>query len=151
EEVRERFGVGPDKVIEVQALAGDPVDNVPGVPGIGVKTGAQLIAEFGSLDALLARAHEIRQPKRRENLIAFADQARLSRDLVRLKDDVPMPERVGDFAVRRPDPEVLLGFLREMGFRALTARVERRLADGGATIPPAPVSPETLERRYEIV
>ncbi|MGH6815383.1 MAG: 5'-3' exonuclease, partial [Hyphomicrobiaceae bacterium] len=90
DEVIEKFGVGPDRVVDVQALAGDSTDNVPGVPGIGVKTGAELIKEYGDLDTLLARAAEIKQPKRREKLLAFADQARLSRELVRLKDDVPV-------------------------------------------------------------
>src|SRR4029450_7689993 len=85
DEVREKFGVGPDKVIDVQALAGDSVDNVPGVPGIGVKTAAELIITYGDLDTLLMRAGEIKQPKRRENLLANADKARISRDLVTLK------------------------------------------------------------------
>ena len=89
-EVFEKFGVAPEKVIEVQALAGDSVDNVPGVPGIGIKTAAQLITEYGDLDTLLARAGEIKQPKRREKLIEFANQGRLSRDLVTLKGDVPV-------------------------------------------------------------
>ncbi|MGB1987807.1 MAG: 5'-3' exonuclease, partial [Parvibaculales bacterium] len=89
--VVEKFGVGPDKVIDVQALAGDSVDNVPGVPGIGIKTAAQLIDEYGDLDTLLARAEEIKQNKRRENLIEFAEQARISRELVTLKRDTPMP------------------------------------------------------------
>ncbi|MET4699097.1 DNA polymerase-1 [Constrictibacter sp. MBR-5] len=134
EEVRERFGVGPELVVDVQALAGDSVDNVPGVPGIGVKTGAQLVLEYGGLDALLERAHEIKQPKRRENLIAFADQARLSRDLVRLRADVPTEEGIDDFVVRQPDPDTLLGFLREQGFRSITARAERQLAGSGAPV-----------------
>ena len=89
--VMEKFGVAPARVIDVQALAGDSVDNVPGVPGIGIKTAAQLIDEFGDLDALLARAEEIKQPKRRENLVNFAEQARISRDLVTLRRDAPMP------------------------------------------------------------
>ena len=90
EEVMEKFGVPPEKVIDVQALAGDSTDNVPGVPGIGVKTAAELITEYGDLDSLLAAAGAIKQPKRREKLIEFAEQARVSRDLVRLKDDVPL-------------------------------------------------------------
>ena len=90
DEVRERFGVPPDKVVDVQALAGDSTDNVPGVPGIGVKTAAELINEYGDLETLLARAGEIKQPKRRERLTEFAMQARLSLDLVTLKDDVPL-------------------------------------------------------------
>ncbi|HRD77082.1 MAG TPA: 5'-3' exonuclease H3TH domain-containing protein, partial [Hyphomicrobiaceae bacterium] len=88
-EVIEKFGVPPEKVVDVQSLAGDSVDNVPGVPGIGIKTAAELITQYGDLDTLLAKAGEIKQPKRRERLIEFADQARVSRDLVRLKDDVP--------------------------------------------------------------
>ncbi|MED5324058.1 MAG: 5'-3' exonuclease H3TH domain-containing protein, partial [Pseudomonadota bacterium] len=96
--VIEKFGVGPGRVIDVQALAGDSVDNVPGVPGIGIKTAAQLIGEFGDLDALLARAEEIKQPKRRENLMNFAEQARISRELVTLRRDAPMPVALKDMA-----------------------------------------------------
>jgi len=130
--VVEKFGVGPDKVIEVQALAGDSVDNVPGVPGIGVKTAALLINEYGDLETLLARAGEIKQPKRRQNLIEFADLARVSRELVTLKDDVPVEQTLDSFAVREPDPEILLPFLREQGFKSLVARIESRLGDAGA-------------------
>src|SRR3546814_4743787 len=140
DEGRERCGVGPELVVDVQALAGDSVDNVPGVPGIGVKTGAQLVLEYGGLDALLERAAEIKQPKRRENLIAFADQARLSRDLVRLRMDVPTEESIDDFVVRKPDPEVLLGFLRDQGFRSIVTRAERQLADAGLPMPAVPAS-----------
>ena len=89
DEVVEKFGVLPDKVIDIQSLAGNSTDNVPGVPGIGIKTAAELIKEYGDLDTLLARAGEIKQPKRREKLIEFAGQARISRELVRLKEDVP--------------------------------------------------------------
>ncbi|MEQ9046568.1 MAG: DNA polymerase I [Sneathiellaceae bacterium] len=122
-EVLEKFGVAPDRVVDVQALAGDATDNVPGVPGIGVKTAAQLIGEFGDLDSLLARAGEIKQPKRRENLLAFADQARISRDLVRLRDDVPIDGALDDFAIRPIEEARLIGFLDEMEFRTLKARV----------------------------
>ena len=90
-EVIEKFGVSPDKVVDVQSLAGDSTDNVPGVPGIGIKTAAELINRFGDLDNLLAMADTIKQPKRRENLINYAEQARLSRQLVQLKDDVELP------------------------------------------------------------
>ena len=90
-EVIEKFGLGPEKVIEIQALAGDSVDNVPGAPGIGIKTAAQLLTEYGDLDTLLERAHEIKQPKRRETLMTHADQVRLSRELVRLATDAPVP------------------------------------------------------------
>ncbi|MGQ0671661.1 MAG: DNA polymerase I [Hyphomicrobium sp.] len=133
DEVIEKFGVPPEKVVDVQSLAGDSVDNVPGVPGIGIKTGAELIIEYGDLDTLLARAGEIKQPKRREKLIAFADQARISRDLVRLKDDVPDVVPVTAFGVHEPDPAALLGFLREMEFNTLTRRIADKL---GVEAPP---------------
>ena len=135
DEVIEKFGVPPDKVVDVQSLAGDSTDNVPGVPGIGVKTAAELIKEYGDLDALLARAGEIKQPKRREKLIEFADQARISRELVRLKDDVPDMIPADALGVRDPDPAELLGFLRVMEFNTLT----RRIAEGLGAEPPAPV------------
>ncbi|HEY0052799.1 MAG TPA: DNA polymerase, partial [Caulobacteraceae bacterium] len=128
EAVFEKFGVTPDKVVEVQALIGDSVDNVPGAPGIGPKTAAQLIHEFGDLDTLLARAGEIKQPKRRETLIEFADQIRLSRELVKLTCDAPAPEPIEDCALRDPDPAVLAGFLDVMEFRGLA----RRVGDGKA-------------------
>ncbi len=140
-EVVEHFGVGPEKVVDVQALAGDPTDNVPGVPGIGVKTAAQLINEYGDLDNLLAHAEEIKQPKRRENLINFADLARLSRELVRLKDDVPLDETVADFEVKQPEPDILLPFLEQQGFKSLIARERARFGitdAGGAADPAAP-------------
>ena len=124
--VIEKFGVGPERVIDVQALAGDSVDNVPGVPGIGIKTAAQLIAEFGDLDALLARAEEIKQPKRRENLVNFAEQARISRDLVTLRRDAPMPVALTDMARAAPVAENLVGFLKAMEFTTLTGRLAER-------------------------
>ena len=145
DEVREKFGVGPDKVIDVQALAGDSSDNVPGVPGIGVKTAAELINAYGDLDQVLARASEIKQPKRRENLIAFADQALLSRDLVRLKDDVPVTEPLSSFGLRPPDPETLVGFLRAQDFVRLVARIESRLAAEGVTLKGAVSAAEAAE------
>src|SRR4029079_16732684 len=135
DEVRERFGVTPDKVIDVQALAGDSTDNVPGVPGIGVKTAAELINEYGDLETLLQRANEIKQPKRREKLTEFAMQARLSRALVTLRDDVPITVRVEQLGVREPEPESLLGFLREMEFSTLT----KRIAEGLKVEAPPPV------------
>jgi len=121
-EVMERFGVSPSKVIEVQALAGDASDNVPGVPGIGVKTAAELINAYGDLETLLARAGEIKQPKRRETLLANAEKARVSLRLVTLDDHVAVPEKPEHFLVREPTPSVLIGFLREMEFAALTKR-----------------------------
>lgn len=134
DEVIEKFGVPPEKVIDVQALAGDSTDNVPGVPGIGVKTAAELINTYGDLDALLARAGEIKQPKRREKLIEFAEQARISRQLVSLKDDVPDADPVDSFGVQDPDPEALIGFLRRMEFNTLTRRIAEKL---GVEAPPA--------------
>lgn len=127
-EVYEKFGVGPEKMVDLQALIGDSVDNVPGAPGIGPKTAAQLLDEYGDLDTLLARAGEIKQPKRRETLINFADQIRLSRELVRLTCDAPAPEAIADFAVRDPDPATLSAFLETMEFRSL----QRRVGDGKA-------------------
>ncbi len=134
DEVIEKFGVPPEKVVDVQSLAGDSVDNVPGVPGIGIKTAAELINEYGDLDSLLARAGEIKQPKRREKLIEFAEQARISRDLVRLKDDVAVTMPVEAFGVTEPDHAQLLGFLQQMEFNSLTRRIAEKL---GAEPPPA--------------
>jgi len=123
DQVVEKFGVGPQKVVEVQALAGDSVDNVPGVPGIGVKTGALLINEYGDLETLLARASEIKQTKRRENLIEFADQARVSRQLVQLDCDVAVEAGLEEFGLMDADPKKLIGFLKTMEFTALTRRI----------------------------
>ena len=121
--VVEKFGVGPEKVVDVQSLAGDSTDNVPGVPGIGIKTAAELINNFGDLDSLLKQADSIKQPKRRQNLIEFADQARISRDLVRLKQNVPVETPVSDFEVRDIEAPKLLAFLRGMEFSTLTKRI----------------------------
>jgi len=134
EEVMEKFGVPPEKVVDVQALAGDSTDNVPGVPGIGVKTAAELINTYGDLDTLLERAGEIKQPKRREKLIAFADQARVSRELVRLKNDVVTAVAADALGVHDPDPATLLGFLQSMEFNTLTRRIAEAM---GAEPPPA--------------
>lgn len=122
-EVVERFGVAPEKVIEVQALAGDSVDNVPGVPGIGVKTAALLINEYGDLETLLERAGEINQPKRRESLQNFADQARLSKTLVTLEDKVPLEVPLDQIAVRDRDGPMLIAFCKALEFSTLTRRV----------------------------
>ncbi|MEM7188073.1 MAG: DNA polymerase I [Pseudomonadota bacterium] len=127
DEVVAKFGVAPDKVIDVQSLAGDSVDNVPGAPGIGIKTAAQLINEYGDLDTLLARAEEIKQPKRRQTLIEKADQIRISRDLVTLKKDVEVEHHLDEFALGAPDADTLLGFLAEMEFRTLTTRIAEHL------------------------
>ncbi len=136
EAVMEKFGVTPDKVVDVQALAGDSTDNVPGVPGIGVKTAAQLINEYGDLETLLARAGEIKQPKRREALQQNAELARISKRLVQLRDDVPTPAEPDAFDKRRPDPNVLLPWLEQQGFKSLSAKYSKEL--GEATNPVAP-------------
>lgn len=122
-EVFEKFGVGPEKVIEVQSLIGDSTDNVPGVPGIGVKTAAQLIGEYGDLETLLNRASEIKQEKRRQTLIDNAEQARLSKQLVTLDQHVALEVPVGDLAVHEPDYKKLIAFLKAMEFNTLTRRV----------------------------
>ncbi|MSO67337.1 MAG: DNA polymerase I [Pseudolabrys sp.] len=125
-EVIEKFGVGPDKVIEVQALIGDSSDNVPGVPGIGVKTAAQLIGEYGDLETLLKRAKEIKQDKRRESLIANAELARLSKRLVTLDRNVPLDVAVDELAVHEPDYKNLIAFLKAMEFSTITRRVAEK-------------------------
>src|ERR1700720_2109814 len=121
-EVIEKFGVPPEKVVEVQALIGDSTDNVPGVPGIGVKTAAQLISEYGDLETLLKRAAEIKQEKRRQSLIEFAEQARLSKRLVLLDDHVKTVESLdrlfheGATCVEGADPTTLIAFIKAMEF-----------------------------------
>jgi DNA polymerase I len=138
-EVFEKFGVAPDKVIDVQALAGDSVDNVPGVPGIGIKTGAQLITEYGDLETLLSRAGEIKQQKRRENLIEFADQARLSKRLVTLEDHVPLAHDVGDFAVDTPRASELIGFLKALEFVSFTKKIAGELEVDSSVVEPSAI------------
>jgi DNA polymerase I len=122
-EVIEKFGVPPAKVIEVQALIGDSTDNVPGVPGIGVKTAAQLIGEYGDLETLLKRAGEIKQDKRRQALVDNAEAARISKKLVTLDDRVPLEVPIEDLGVHEPDYKALIAFLKAMGFKTLTQRV----------------------------
>ncbi|VAW19155.1 DNA polymerase I [hydrothermal vent metagenome] len=123
DEVEQKFGVGPDKVIEVQSLAGDSVDNVPGVPGIGLKTAALLINQYGDLENLLANANEITQNKRRQNLIEFAEQARISHQLVRLKTDVPVEHCLADMARQPLAPATLIPFLKAMELNRFSRRV----------------------------
>ncbi|NRB34679.1 MAG: DNA polymerase I [Rhodobacteraceae bacterium] len=130
--VVEKFGVGPARVVDVQALAGDSVDNVPGAPGIGIKTAALLINEYGSLEELLDRAEEIKQPKRRQSLIDNRVQIELSKKLVQLDEATPLDFTLDDLELRDPDPETLLGFLTEMEFRTIT----RRIADQLGVEPP---------------
>ena len=122
-EVVEKFGVPPNRVVDVQSLAGDSTDNVPGVPGIGIKTAAELINQFGDLDTLLAGAETIKQPKRRENLMNFAEQARISRELVRLKDDVPLDNNISSLIRPHRDIDRLSAFLSQQGFNSLLASI----------------------------
>ncbi|KQZ80803.1 DNA polymerase I [Mesorhizobium sp. Root157] len=122
-EVIEKWGVPPEKMIDLQALTGDSVDNVPGVPGIGPKTAAQLLEQFGDLDTLLARAAEIKQEKRRQSIIDNSDKARVSRQLVTLKRDVPVTETPDDFTLEPPNGPKLIAFLKAMEFSTLTRRV----------------------------
>jgi DNA polymerase-1 len=136
-EVIEKFGVPPEKVVEVQALAGDSVDNVPGVPGIGVKTAAQLIIEYGDLDTLLARAGEIKQPKRREALLENAEKARISRQLVLLDDKVKLDVPLEELVVHEPDARRLIAFTKAMEFSTLTKRVAEY-----SQIDPSDVAPQ---------
>jgi DNA polymerase-1 len=160
DEVIEKFGVPPDKVVEVQALAGDSVDNVPGVPGIGIKTAAQLINDYGDVETLLARAGEITQPKRRAALIDNAAMARLSRQLVKLDDHVPLDVPLDDLAVHEPDSRRLIAFLKAMEFNTLTRRVAdyaeadisaiepdaRLKADGAGAATETPTGPRTAHK-----
>ena len=159
EQVEEKFGVGPDRVIDVQSLAGDSVDNVPGAPGIGVKTAALLINEYGDLDTLLERAGEIKQPKRRQTLIDYADQIRVSRDLVTLKQDMDLDIDLAEMDVREPVADDLLGFLSLMEFRTLSTRIAAKLGveapviaepEGAAPVAAAAVAGFDAEK-YECV
>ena len=158
-EVIEKFGVPPEKVIEVQALIGDSTDNVPGVPGIGVKTAAQLISEYGDLETLLARAGEIKQDKRRQTLIDNAEKARISKRLVTLDQNVKLEVPVDDLAVHEPDYKQLIAFLKAMEFSTLTRRVAEKSgidaneieADAQAVVgqarrPPPPPAPRARGR-----
>ncbi|MCE8552751.1 DNA polymerase I [Ruegeria pomeroyi] len=159
--VFEKFGVFPDRVVDVQALAGDSVDNVPGAPGIGVKTAALLINEFGSLEELLDRAEEIKQPKRRQTLIDMRAQIELSKRLVALDANTPLDFTLDDLELRDPDPEKLLGFLAEMEFRTLTKRIADKLGAEAPVITevpapatedaPAPEQPPFDASKYECV
>ncbi|TNE69872.1 MAG: DNA polymerase I [Rhodobacteraceae bacterium] len=138
EGVEEKFGVGPERVVDVQALAGDSVDNVPGAPGIGLKTAALLINEFGDLDSLLARAEEIKQPKRRETLIDKAEQIRISRELVKLVCDMELDFTLDTLEVQEPDADKLLDFLSKMEFRTIVKRVSDKFGVAASAIPEAP-------------
>lgn len=139
DEVFEKFGVAPNRVVDVQSLAGDSVDNVPGAPGIGLKTAALLINEYGDLETLLERAGEIKQPKRRQTLIDNAELIRISRRLVQLDDQVPLDFALDSLEVKQPEPDTILAFLNEMEFRTLTKRVADKL-NVEAPAAPAPAA-----------
>jgi len=147
DEVREKFGVGPDRVVDVQALAGDSIDNVPGAPGIGIKTAAQLIEEYGDLETLLARAGEIKQPKRRQTLIDFADQIRISKRLVELDCGMELDFALDTLEMREPEADALLEFLTRMEFRTLTTRVADRF---GAEVPTPVEAPAAALTKAEL-
>ncbi|MEO1193391.1 MAG: DNA polymerase I [Pseudomonadota bacterium] len=151
-EVAEKFGVSPDRVVDVQALAGDSVDNVPGVPGIGIKTAAQLLETYGTLEELLERAEEIKQPKRRQNLIDFAEQARISKRLVTLHSEVPLEEDLESFTLKDPKSDDLRAFLERYEFRSVLTRLADQLNGGEtATEEKSEPDPGPDEARYELV
>jgi len=135
-EVIEKWGVPPEKMVDLQAMTGDSSDNVPGIPGIGPKTAAQLIEQFGDLDTLLARAEEIPQKKRRENIIAYAEQARISRELVKLCADVPLDIGLDGLVLEPQDGPKLVGFLKAMEFTTLTRRVAEATGTDASAIEP---------------
>lgn len=145
---QEKFGVPPQRVIDVQALAGDSSDNIPGVPKIGIKTAAELINRFGDLDTLLASTDEITQTKRRENLQEFADLARISRQLVTLKRDVPLEQHWQEFLYRPPNPEVLSAFFQKMGFQSLQKRLGEFFLDA---LKPAEEAVSLAKPEYSLV
>jgi len=153
DEVVKKFGVGPDKVVEVQSLIGDTSDNIPGVPGIGVKTAAQLIGDYGDLETLLARVEEIKQPKRRESLIEHAEAARISHVLATLKTDLDLELTLDDLSVKAPEPDALLDFMDLMEFRTLRRRAEADFAADGADIEMAddPAAADFEPDKYECV
>jgi DNA polymerase-1 len=144
-EVIEKWGVPPEKMIDLQAMTGDSVDNVPGVPGIGPKTAAQLLEQFGDLDTLLERAGEIKQEKRRLTIIENADKARISRELVRLKDDVPVTDGLDELVLQQPDGPKLIAFLKTMEFSTLTRRVAEATGTDVQAIAPATVAIDTTD------
>lgn len=146
EEVLEKFGVKPEKVVDVQALAGDSSDNVPGVPGIGVKTAAELINQYGSLESLLEKATEIKQPKRRQNLIEFAEMARVSKKLVQLESQAPIETSLDEFEKQVPDFEEARTFLEQQNFHSVINRLKLKKEES-----PSPIQQEKKEATYETV
>ena len=152
-DVKEKFGVLPDKVVDVQALSGDSIDNVPGVPGIGPKTAAELINTFGSLEEVLANASQIKQNKRRETLLANIENARISKQLVTLKNDVPVTENIEDFKCLAPDKKTLMDFIEKYELKSLKARAEKWVNDQCALFcatPSESLRPE-IKKEYQLI
>lgn len=155
EQVQEKFGVPPEKVLDVLSMMGDSADNIPGIPGIGPKTATELVNQFGSLEAVLDGAASIKQNKRRENILANKDMALLSRDLIRLKEDVELPVAIDELAVRDVDPAIINAFLHEHGFKSLYNKVVQ-LAGDPRPVPPMSSEPahrhdSTSESRFHLV
>ena len=154
EDVKEKFGVYPDKVVDVQALAGDSTDNIPGVPGIGLKTAAELINEFGSLQSVLDNAENVKQNKRRELLINHREDAQISLKLVTLKDDVPVEHTLEEFKCCMPNSENLLNFVDKLGFKSIRPKLEKwvdeRRCALGNVVAEAP-KPAIVEPTYTLV
>lgn len=152
EDVKEKFGVYPEHVVDVQALAGDATDNVPGVPGIGLKTAAELINQFGSLQEVLARADEIKQNKRRETLLANLENARISEQLVRLKDDVVVPYELAEYACRAPELQKVMEFVNRYELKSVKPRVEKWVAELCSRCGGTPTKmPKVIEKHYELI
>lgn len=152
DDVKEKFGVYPDKVVDVQALAGDATDNVPGVAGIGLKTAAELINQFGSLDEVLARAAEIKQNKRRETLLANIENAEISRRLVKLKDDVPVEHELSEYVCKAPDKDKVMAFVDEYYLNSLRPRAEKWVSEQCARCGErAAEQPQEIAKHYELV
>lgn len=150
EDVKEKFGVYPDKVVDVQALSGDSIDNVPGVAGIGPKTAAQLVEEYGSLEGILEHVHEIKQEKRRQTLIDNAENALISLKLVTLKDDVPVEKGIEDFHCKCPDADKMHEFINKYGFNSLKNRVEKWLVERCSAVEKLDI-PQVIKKQYFLV
>lgn len=154
EDVKEKFGVYPEQVVDVQALAGDSTDNIPGVPGIGLKTAAELVNQFGSLEEVLTRASEIKQNKRRETLLENLDKAKISLQLVTLKPDVPVTHKIEEFICQKPDLQTVLDFVGKYGFNSIRPRVEKWVAEQCLSMPDntvfKPAVPE-VAKQYELI
>jgi len=148
DEVVEKWGVGPDKIQDLLALAGDSADNIPGVPGIGPKTAVELINTYGDLEGILSHAHEIKQNKRRENLIEFAADARMSYDLVALDEQTPLPLGLDDLKVQKPNRPALAALFKELEFRRLIAEFEEEGATPDTT--PSVISNEPVENDEDV-